>query len=60
VLKERFRSLGEVRRAADRALEASGGEADERLRELRDLYGRIEFGLSELLARRPTPIRRND
>ena len=60
VLTQRFRSLGEVRRAADRALEASGGEADQRLRELRDLYGRIEFGLSELLARRPRPIRRND
>jgi DNA-binding transcriptional regulator GbsR (MarR family) len=60
VLKQRFRSLGEVRRAADRALEASGGEADQRLRELRDLYRRMEFGLSELLASRPTPIRRND
>ena len=60
VLKQRFRSLGEVRRAADRALQASGGEADERLLELRDLFGRIEYGLSELLARRPTPVRRND
>jgi DNA-binding transcriptional regulator GbsR (MarR family) len=59
VLKERFRSLGEVRRAADRALQASGGEADQRLHELRDLYGRMESGLSELLARRPTPIRRD-
>lgn len=59
VLTQRFRSLGEVRRAADRALQASGGEADQRLRELRELYGRIEFGLSELLARKPTPFQRN-
>jgi predicted DNA-binding transcriptional regulator len=51
VLEARFRTIGEVRRAADRSLRASGGEADQRLRDLRDLCGRVELGLAEILHR---------
>jgi DNA-binding transcriptional regulator GbsR (MarR family) len=50
VVEARFQALIEVRRAADRALRASRGEADHRLRQLRETYARVEAGLAELLA----------
>jgi DNA-binding transcriptional regulator GbsR (MarR family) len=51
VLEARFRTIGELRRAADRSLRASHGEADQRLRDLRDMCGRVELGLAEILRR---------
>ncbi|HEY6429803.1 MAG TPA: hypothetical protein VIX84_21450 [Acidimicrobiales bacterium] len=51
VLEARFRTIAEVRRAADRSLRASGGEADQRLRDLREMCGRVELGLAEILHR---------
>jgi DNA-binding transcriptional regulator GbsR (MarR family) len=51
VLEARFRNLGEVRRTAERALRASRDEADPRLRALRDIYGRVELGVAQLLRR---------
>jgi DNA-binding transcriptional regulator GbsR (MarR family) len=51
VLEARLRTLGEVRRAADRALQAARGQADDRLWELRDTHARVEAGLAELLRR---------
>jgi DNA-binding transcriptional regulator GbsR (MarR family) len=51
VLEARFRTIGEVRRAADRSLQARRGEADQRLRDLRDMCGRVELGLAEILRR---------
>ncbi len=50
VVEARFQALIEVRRAADRAFHASRGEADHRLRQLRETYARVEAGLAELLA----------
>jgi DNA-binding transcriptional regulator GbsR (MarR family) len=49
VLQARFRALGAVRQAAERALHESRGEADQRLSELRDTYARIEAGMAALL-----------
>jgi hypothetical protein len=51
VLEARFRTIGEVRRAADRSLRASHGAADQRLRDLRDMCARVELGLAEILHR---------
>jgi DNA-binding transcriptional regulator GbsR (MarR family) len=49
VLQARFRALGAVRQAAERALQESQGEADHRLCELRDTYARVEGGMAALL-----------
>lgn len=49
VLESRFRALTEIRRVADRALDAAGGEADDRLSEMRDTYALMEEGVKELL-----------
>ncbi|MGA2933331.1 MAG: MarR family transcriptional regulator [Acidimicrobiales bacterium] len=48
-LAARFRGLTEVRRVAERAIDAAGGDADERLIEMRDTYALVEAGLDELL-----------
>jgi DNA-binding PadR family transcriptional regulator len=56
VLESRFRALTEIRRVADRALGAAGGEADARLREMRDTYALMEEGVKELLR---TSLERN-
>jgi DNA-binding transcriptional regulator GbsR (MarR family) len=49
VLESRFRALTEIRRVADRALQSAGGEADDRLQEMRDTYAHMEDGVKELL-----------
>jgi DNA-binding transcriptional regulator GbsR (MarR family) len=49
VLESRFRAFTELRRVADRALEAAGEEADDRLHEMRDTYALMEDGTRELL-----------
>jgi DNA-binding transcriptional regulator GbsR (MarR family) len=50
VLEARFRGVGDVRRAADKALRASRGEADYRLCALREIYARVEAAMVDLLA----------
>jgi DNA-binding transcriptional regulator GbsR (MarR family) len=50
VLQARFRTVGAVRQAAERALQESRGEADHRLCELRDTYARVEAGMAALLS----------
>ncbi len=49
VLESRFRAFTELRRVADRALQAAGDEADDRLHEMRDTYALMEEGTRELL-----------
>lgn len=49
VLEARFRALTEMRLVAERALDASRGEADSRLVEMRDTYALMEDGVKELL-----------
>jgi DNA-binding transcriptional regulator GbsR (MarR family) len=49
VLESRFRGLTEIRQVADRALDAAGDEADDRLVEMRDTYALMEAGVKELL-----------
>jgi DNA-binding transcriptional regulator GbsR (MarR family) len=49
VLESRFRAFTEMRRVAERALAASGGDADDRLYEMRDTYALIEEGVKDLL-----------
>jgi len=44
-----FRTLGELRRLADSAMDAAGGDADERLLEMRDTYALMEDGVTSLL-----------
>jgi DNA-binding transcriptional regulator GbsR (MarR family) len=51
VLQARFRTIGEVRRAADRALRASHGKVDQRLCDLRVVSARVELGLGVILRR---------
>jgi DNA-binding PadR family transcriptional regulator len=51
VVAARLRAVTEARQVADRALQASGGEADDRLRALRDTSARVEAGMAELLRR---------
>lgn len=48
-LAERFRALSEVRSVAERAMAAAGGDADERLVEMRDTSAQVEAGVDELL-----------
>ena len=48
-LARRFRALSEVRGVAERAIAAAGGDADERLLEMRDTYALVEAGVNELL-----------
>ncbi len=48
-----FRALGELRRLADSTIDAAGGEADERLLEMRDTYALLEDGITKLAAREP-------
>ncbi len=48
-LAARFRVLTEVRRVAERAIDAAGSDADERLIEMRDTYALVEAGVDELL-----------
>jgi DNA-binding transcriptional regulator GbsR (MarR family) len=55
VLAARCHTFGEVRRAADRALRASHGEADQRVRDLREVFGRVELGLTEILRQGDDP-----
>jgi DNA-binding transcriptional regulator GbsR (MarR family) len=49
VLEARFRGLTEMRQVADRALDAAGREADDRLVEMRDTYAFMEAGVKDLL-----------
>jgi hypothetical protein len=49
VLESRFRAFTEMRRVAERALAASGGDADDRLYEMRDTYALMEEGVKDLL-----------
>ncbi len=49
VLEARFRALSEMRRVAERALAAAGGESDERLRDMRDVYAHMEAGVADLI-----------
>jgi len=48
-LAARFRALTQVRRVAERAIHAAGGDADERLTQMRDTYALVEAGIDELL-----------
>jgi len=48
-LAARFRDLKEVRRVTERAIDAVGGDADERLSQMRDTYALVEAGIDELL-----------
>ena len=48
-LAARFRALSEVRNVAERAIAAAGGDADERLVEMRDTNALVEAGVDELL-----------
>jgi DNA-binding MarR family transcriptional regulator len=48
-LEARFRAMGEMRRLAERALDAADGAGDERLVEMRDFYGHMETGVADLL-----------
>jgi DNA-binding transcriptional regulator GbsR (MarR family) len=50
-LEARFQTLVELRKVADRALDSAGDEADDRLRDMRDLYARFENNLDNLLKR---------
>jgi len=47
-LAARFRVLTEVRRVAERAIDAAGGDADERLTQMRDTYALVQAGIHEL------------
>ena len=49
VLEARFRALTEIRKVADRALNAAGDKADDRLVEMRDTYALMEAGVKDLL-----------
>jgi DNA-binding transcriptional regulator GbsR (MarR family) len=48
-LESRFRTVVQLREVAERALEASGGEADHRLSNMRAMYAWFEMRISELL-----------
>ena len=52
VLERRFRALGQMRDLAASAIDAAGGDPDERLLEVRDTYALMEEGLASLLRRR--------
>jgi DNA-binding transcriptional regulator GbsR (MarR family) len=49
VLESRFRTVAQLRGVADRALASSGGEADQRLIDMRDAYAQFEVQLGVLL-----------
>ena len=57
VLESRFRALTEIRQVADRALDAAGSDADDRLFEMRDTYALMEAGVKDLLR---VSLERND
>ena len=52
VLERRFRALGQMRDLADSAIDAAGGDPDERLVEMRDTYALMEEGFASLLRQR--------
>ncbi|HWD56502.1 MAG TPA: MarR family transcriptional regulator [Acidimicrobiales bacterium] len=49
VLKSRFRAFTELRQVAERALDAAGDGADDRLVWMRNTYALMETGVKELL-----------
>jgi DNA-binding transcriptional regulator GbsR (MarR family) len=49
VLEARFQAFTEVRQVAERALDAAGDDADDRLVGMRDTYAFMEAGVKELL-----------
>jgi len=55
VLESRLRTLVQLRRVADRGLQAAGNEADGRICELRDIYAWFEDHVDRLLDERRSP-----
>jgi hypothetical protein len=53
-LEVRLRALTQLREVADRALQAAGGRADDRLRNMRDAYAWFEQRLMGVLGERPS------
>jgi DNA-binding transcriptional regulator GbsR (MarR family) len=49
VLQNRTRAFTELKAVAEHAIDAAGGEADDRLVEMRDTYALMEAGVRELL-----------
>jgi DNA-binding transcriptional regulator GbsR (MarR family) len=49
LLRSRLEATSEVRRLAEEALDASGGQTSERLRAMRDFYARCEVVFADLL-----------
>jgi hypothetical protein len=47
--ESRFRILSELRRVAERALDGAGGQGDERLQGMYDLFAVMEAAIVELL-----------
>lgn len=48
-LEARFRAFTEMRRMAERALDAADGDADERLADMRDVFALMEGGVADLV-----------
>lgn len=50
VLQQRFRAFTEIREVADKAIAASGPDANDRLHEMRDTWAFMESSGTQLLA----------
>jgi DNA-binding transcriptional regulator GbsR (MarR family) len=53
-LEARFRVLTELRRVAERAVDAADGEDDERLHEMRDTFALMEEGVQRIMRAGPS------